>query len=78
MTGERAPWRLGNLADDVVATVFSMSSTAPHLFGDRRQDYEGDVREILARASPSGRFSIRLPDSILRIWQLPAGTPPPA
>jgi hypothetical protein len=59
-------------ADDVVALVFSTSSTAPHLFGDRREDYERDVRQILAHASPSGRFSVRLPDNILRIWRLPA------
>ena len=58
--------------DDVVASVFSTSSTAPHLFGDRQQDYERDVREILAKASPSGRFSLRLPDNILRIWRLPS------
>jgi SAM-dependent methyltransferase len=58
--------------DDVVAKVFSMSSTAPHLFGDRREDYERDVREVLTRASGSGRFSVRLPDNILRIWRLPA------
>jgi hypothetical protein len=59
-------------ADDVVAWVFSSSSTAPHLFGDRQQDYETDMREILTQASPSGRFSLRLPDNILRIWRLPA------
>ena len=58
--------------DDVVARVFSSSSTAPHLFGDRQQDYETDMREILTQASPSGRFSLRLPDNILRIWRLPA------
>ena len=38
-------------ADDIVAMVFSISSTAPHLFGDRREDYETDVRKILAQAS---------------------------
>jgi SAM-dependent methyltransferase len=59
-------------ADDVVASVFSLSSTAPHLFGDRREDFERDMREILAQASPPGRFSLRLPDNILRIWRLPA------
>ena len=59
-------------ADDVVARIFSSSSTAPHLFGERREDYEADVREILAQASPSGRFSVRLPDNILRIWRRPA------
>ena len=59
-------------ADELVARVFSSSSTAPHLFGDRRADYEADVREILARTSPAGRFSVRLPDNILRVWRLPA------
>ena len=59
-------------ADELVARVFSSSSTAPHLFGDRRDDYEADVREILARTSPAGRFSVRLPDNILRVWRLPA------
>jgi ubiquinone/menaquinone biosynthesis C-methylase UbiE len=58
--------------DDVVARVFSSSSTAPHLFGDRREDFETDMRKILAQASVSGRFSVRLPDNILRIWRLPA------
>jgi hypothetical protein len=58
--------------DDVVARVFSTSSTAPHLFGDGLDDYERDLREILAQASPSGRFSVRLPENILRIWRLPA------
>lgn len=57
-------------ADDLVARVFSLSSTAPHLFGDRQQDYEEDLREILAEASPAGRFSVRLPDNVLRIWRL--------
>jgi SAM-dependent methyltransferase len=58
--------------DDVVARVFSTSSAAPHLFGDRQEDYERDLRGILAQASLSGRFSVRLPDNILRIWRLPA------
>ena len=30
------------------------------------------MREILTKASPSGRFSLRLPDNILHIWRLPA------
>ena len=58
--------------DEVVARVFSTSSTAPHLFGDRREDFETNMREILARASPAGRFAVRLPDNILRIWRRPA------
>jgi ubiquinone/menaquinone biosynthesis C-methylase UbiE len=57
--------------DDVVARIFSNSSTAPHLLGDRLQDFAEDIREILAKASPAGRFSVRLPDNVLRIWRLP-------
>jgi hypothetical protein len=57
--------------DDLVANVFSSSSTAPHLLGDRQEDFEADLRKILAQASPHGRFSVRLPDNILRIWRLP-------
>jgi ubiquinone/menaquinone biosynthesis C-methylase UbiE len=63
--------------DDVVARVFSTSSTAPHLFGDRREDFENDMREILAQASPAGRFSVRLSDNILRIWRRPASPAAP-
>ncbi len=55
-------------ADDIVALVFSVSSTAPGLFGDRLDDFEQDVRRVLAQASPAGRFSVRLPDNRLRIW----------
>lgn len=58
--------------DDVVAGAFSTSSTAPHLFGDRQADFERDLRKALAQVSPSGRFSLRLPDNVLRIWRLPA------
>jgi hypothetical protein len=62
-------------ADEIMARVLSMSSTAPHLFGARLGDFERDMREILGRASPGGRFSVRLPDNILRIWKLPALPP---
>jgi hypothetical protein len=62
---------LEQTADDIVARAFSSSSTAPHLFGSRRDDFEADLRRVLAQASPSGRFSVRLPDNILRIWRLP-------
>ena len=67
-------------ADQIVAGRFSNSGTAPHLFGDRVGEFESDLRALLADASSSGWFSVRLPDNILRIWR-PAGgwcTSPPA
>jgi SAM-dependent methyltransferase len=55
--------------DDVVANVFSSSPTAPHLFGDRRDQFERDLRLLLAEESPTGRFAVVLPDNLLHIWR---------
>jgi SAM-dependent methyltransferase len=61
-------------ADDLVAETFSLSSTAPHLFGDRLADFEAELREVLAEASPDGQFAVRLPDNELKIWRVAAST----
>jgi SAM-dependent methyltransferase len=55
--------------DDLVAQTFSLSSTAPHLFGDRLPEFETDLRRLLAEASPGCSFSVRLPDNELKIWR---------
>jgi SAM-dependent methyltransferase len=55
--------------DQVVAGRFSSSSTAPHLLGDRKDDFEADLRAVLSDASPTGTFSVRLPDNVLSIWK---------
>ena len=53
--------------DDLVATRFSSSPSAPHLFGERIAEFESDLRNILADASTSGCLLVRLPDNIIRI-----------
>ncbi|MFF7656388.1 class I SAM-dependent methyltransferase [Streptomyces sp. NPDC007983] len=55
--------------DDAVAGVFSMSFSAPHLFGSRRDDFEAELRRLLREASPSGRFSERLPSTEVFVWR---------
>lgn len=55
--------------DDLIAARFSSSPSTPYLFGDRRADFESDLRDLLARASPSGLFSVRLPDNVIRVWR---------
>jgi SAM-dependent methyltransferase len=42
--------------DGVLANYWSMSFAAPHLFGDRRAQFEAEVRSELAARSPSGLF----------------------
>jgi SAM-dependent methyltransferase len=60
---------LERTVDDLVAMRFSSSPTTPHLFGDRVGKFEADLRQLLTEASPSGLFSVRLPDNIVRIWK---------
>jgi SAM-dependent methyltransferase len=42
--------------ESVLSGYFSMSSSAPHLFGDRAEDFAREVRELLAARSPDGVF----------------------
>jgi SAM-dependent methyltransferase len=56
--------------DDVVASVFSLSSAAPHLFGDRVELFEAELRELLVRASPEGRFSEQMREIAVDVWQV--------
>jgi SAM-dependent methyltransferase len=62
---------LERTVDDEVAMVLSSSGTAPHLFGERVDEFERDLRRVLLDASPSGLFSVRLPDNTLDIWRKP-------
>lgn len=55
--------------DSVVSAVFSLSSSAPHLFADRLPAFEGELRELLADAAPGGRFSEREVSTGVVIWR---------
>jgi hypothetical protein len=56
-------------ADDVVASVFSLSSAAPHLFGDRFHDFETALRGLLEAVSPDGRFSEQMRETAVDVWR---------
>jgi SAM-dependent methyltransferase len=43
-------------SESVLSGYFSLSSSAPHLFDDRAEDFAGEVRELLASRSPEGVF----------------------
>ncbi|MEV5876351.1 class I SAM-dependent methyltransferase [Streptomyces sp. NPDC052101] len=62
--------------DDVVAWTFSMSYSAPHLFGPRREAFETDLRRLLVRASAGGLFSERAPSTEVFIWRSGPGPRP--
>lgn len=56
-------------ADEIVASVFSLSSSTPGLLGVRKVAFEADLRALLASVSPSGRFSERTRELALDIWR---------
>jgi hypothetical protein len=56
-------------ADEIVASVFSLSSAAPHLFGDRRQVFEAALRDLLAEVSPEGQFSEQMRETAIDVWR---------
>ncbi|WP_246842868.1 bifunctional 2-polyprenyl-6-hydroxyphenol methylase/3-demethylubiquinol 3-O-methyltransferase UbiG [Allokutzneria sp. NRRL B-24872] len=55
--------------DDVVAAVFSLSSSTPQLFGERRAEFEEDLRELLRGASENGVFSAWAREVVIDLWQ---------
>jgi hypothetical protein len=57
------------VTDDIVAAVFSLSSSAPHLFGDDGERFEAELRQLLHSASPSGMFSEQTREIAIDIWQ---------
>lgn len=57
--------------DDIVASIFSVSSSAPHLFGSRLAEFEQDLRRVLRRVSPDGRFCEVSQPAQLIIWIRP-------
>jgi SAM-dependent methyltransferase len=58
-------------ADDLVAWVFSRSNSAPHLFADRRDEFEQELRALLHTASPNEDFAETVPDTEVFIWRRP-------
>ncbi len=55
--------------DEIVASVFSLSYAAPGLFGARGRQFEQDLRAMLRRASPTGRFCEQPRDSRIEVWR---------
>jgi SAM-dependent methyltransferase len=55
--------------DDIVAAVFSLSGSAPHLFAADLPAFEADLRRLLTQASDRGRFAERTREIAVVIWQ---------
>lgn len=56
--------------DQVVASVFSLSYAAPHLFGDRAARFEQELRALLVAVSPDNVFSEQMREIAVDIWRV--------
>jgi ubiquinone/menaquinone biosynthesis C-methylase UbiE len=56
-------------SDQIVAGIFSLSSSTPHLFGERRESFESDLRRLLHDANPGGIFSEQMREIAADIWR---------
>jgi ubiquinone/menaquinone biosynthesis C-methylase UbiE len=56
-------------SEEVRASVYSLSSSAPHLFGTRLDDFDAQLRSLLDRAAPDGLFSERFREIAVDIWR---------
>ncbi|MBO0868147.1 MAG: class I SAM-dependent methyltransferase [Micromonosporaceae bacterium] len=55
--------------DEIVAAVFSLSGSAPHLFADRLAAFEADLRRLLGQTCDGGRFSERRREMEIVVWR---------
>ncbi|MEV4658893.1 hypothetical protein [Micromonospora sp. NPDC049301] len=55
--------------DEIVSAVFSLSSSAPHLFAERLPAFEADLRRLLSAATRDGRFAERRRAVAVVIWR---------
>jgi SAM-dependent methyltransferase len=53
--------------DDIVASVFSQSFSAPHLFLERRHEFERDLRALLRARAPADGYRERVRDITLLV-----------
>ena len=64
---------------EVVAAVYSLSYSAPHLFGERKDEFEAELIELLtARAASGVLFAEQVGSVRLTFWAAPAAVPAPA
>ena len=55
--------------DDLIAQSLSTSGGAPHLFGDRLDDFVRDARTQLERDLEGGYLEVTLPENRLKVWR---------
>lgn len=61
--------RVERTTEQIFAAVHSLSGAAPHLFGDRLDDFDTDLRRLLATTSSHGHFDEQMPAIDVDVWR---------
>jgi ubiquinone/menaquinone biosynthesis C-methylase UbiE len=56
-------------AEEIRASIYSLSSAAPHLFGGHLDAFDAQLRALLDEAADDGLFSERLREIAIDIWR---------
>jgi len=64
-------WVVRRDTDEIVASVFSLSYAAPHLWGEGIGQFEHALRALLRDVSPSGDFSEEMREIAVDVWRTP-------
>jgi SAM-dependent methyltransferase len=56
-------------AEEISASVYSLSSAAPHLFGDRLEQFDAELRRLLAETADNGCFSEQMRSIAVDVWR---------
>jgi len=60
---------ISRTVDQLVASVYSLSSSTPHLFGTQLPAFDTDLRNLLSESGPGGVFSEQMRSVALDIWR---------
>jgi SAM-dependent methyltransferase len=62
-------WFVQRTAEQVAASVYSQSGSAPHLFGDHLDAFHAELTQLLAEGSADGWFSEQMRSIAVDIWR---------
>jgi SAM-dependent methyltransferase len=62
-------WFVARTAEEVAASIYSLSSSAPHLFGDRLDAFDEELTQLLAAGSADGRYSEQMRSIAVDLWR---------
>ena len=62
-------WTVERTVEEIAASVYSLSGASPHLFGNRLEQFDKELRRLLLEAADHDSFSEQMRSITLDIWR---------